>query len=154
MNYSGNSTPAVRYVANVNAAGLLFSRTGKHLTTADGSGTWTNLYDGKDRLVGMACASGLMQGLALTNRYDTFDRRISVGVTGSSGVISTGFGFDSLGRWSSVTNGNSLVSYSFVANSDLLQTTTFKHSASTLLTTTRRWDYGSRLQRYCFLLVP
>jgi RHS repeat-associated protein len=144
VDYSDSTTPDWSYV---NDTSVRFSRTGQPLYLKDVTGDWRLQYDHADRLIAVACTNGLFNGITLSNRFHQVFGRNLLRITGSpSGTLEAGYGYDTYGRYGSVTNASSLVNYSYLSGTDLPQTTTFKHSGTTVLTTTRGWDHGVRLR--------
>ena len=57
----------------------------------------------------------------------------------------TTYGYDSAGRFQSITNGTSSFIYSYVANSPLVGQITFNSAGATRMTTTKNFDFLNRL---------
>jgi hypothetical protein len=89
-------------------------------------------------VAGQQYSSGLLKGIALTNRFDGHLRRIQVGMkVYGTNLYTAGYGYDAGSRLGWVTNGNSVVSYGYHANSPLTHELVFKHSGTTRLTLTK-----------------
>ena len=92
-------------------------------------------------------SGGILNGLSVTNGYDSYLRRTMLAaLSGSSQLLSATYGFDNASRLASVTDGNNnSATYSYLANSPLVSQITFKQSGLTRMTTTKQWDYLNRL---------
>jgi RHS repeat-associated protein len=95
---------------------------------------------------GQQYSSGLLKGIALTNRFDGHLRRVQVGMkVYGTNLYTAGYGYDAGSRLGWVTNGSSVVSYGYHANSPLTHELVFKHSGTTRLTLTKEYDALNRL---------
>ena len=123
-----------------------YNRAGQPREVVDGAGTVELSYDFASRLLSSAYASGPLAGITVSNHFNPYFGRDTVGVLGLSAPLVDSYSYDpNSGRLASVSSGNCTAAYGYVPNSDLLQTTTFNNNGNTVLTTTRTWDYGFRL---------
>ena len=114
--------------------------------------TWTNITDAltynlANQLQIESFSGGILNGLSVTNGYDSYLRRTMLAaLSGSSQLLSATYGYDNASRLASVTDGNNnSATYSYLANSPLVSQITFKQSGLTRMTTTKQWDYLNRL---------
>ena len=114
--------------------------------------TWTNItdtltYNLANQLQIESFSGGILNGLSVTNGYDSDLRRTMLAaLSGSSQLLSATYGYDNASRLASVTDGNNnSATYSYLANSPLVSQITFKQSGATRMTTTKQWDYLNRL---------
>ncbi len=133
----------------------------ERITYSDNTGNVTNTYDRRGRVTGVNSGSNLttrlysdsglllsetQNGLVVSNRYDELLRRTNVAVVvGGSVVASTGYGYDSAGRLSTVIEGTNSATYSYIANSPLVSQIVFQQNATTRMTTSKSYDYLNRL---------
>ncbi len=122
-----------------------YNRTGQPRKIVDASGTNELMYDYASRLVSVSGASGLYDGIVLSNHFNSVYGRDAMVCSGLSSTLETEYGYDSYGRMNGVSSGLDSVVYGYVPNSDLLQTTTSSYNHNAVLTTARGWDYGFRL---------
>ena len=134
LSYS-DSTPSVSNT---------YDRLGRRTTIVDGAGTHVLSYELDGRLRSETNTDGVLAGLAVTNRYDSFNRRTALGLSSDESALVT-YGYDGASRLNSVTNGVNTATYSYVANSPLISHIDFKNSGTTRMTTTKSYDYLHRL---------
>jgi len=132
-----DSTPGVTYT---------YDRRGRPATTIRNSITTTFTYNDASQLLTEAYTGGTLNGLTITNAYDTLLRRTAVG---QSNQVSTlvKFGYDNASRLASVTNDVNTATYTYLANSPLVSQIMFKSSTTTRMTTSKQYDLLNRLQR-------
>lgn len=138
IDYS-DSTPDVSYS---------YDRLGRQTSVAQSGGTTTALkYDGIGNLISEAYTSGPLNGLRLTNRYDSLFRRTNVAVINSGGTTLTAmaYGYDNASRLALVTSGSEKVAYSYLANSPLVEKVWFTNNTTLRMTTTKSYDLVNRL---------
>jgi len=91
-------------------------------------------------------AGGTLDGLSVTNLYDSLLRRTNVSVkNGATLLASTGYSFDNASRLAGVTDGTNTATYSYVANSPLVGQILFQNNGTTRMTTTKQYDALNRL---------
>jgi RHS repeat-associated protein len=123
-----------------------YDRRGR-LTVASRGGITTSLfYNDANLLIGEAYSGGTLNGLALTNIYDGFGRRLTNAVTaGGSTLTASTTGFDAAGRLQTVGDAASSAAYEYLANSHLVGTLTFRQGTNTVMTTRQAFDRLNRL---------
>ena len=89
-------------------------------------------------------SGGILNGIAVTNAYDTYLRRSSVIVAGYPGTLNS-YTYDTAGRLSIVSDGTNSATYTYLANSPLVSQITFKENTSTRMTTVKKYDFLNRL---------
>ncbi len=114
--------------------------------------TWNAMTDSltnnlANQLVDESFAGGNLNGLTITNVYDSDLRRTAMKMfNGSTSILTDNFGYDAASRLSSVTDqNNNSASYSYLANSPLVSQIALKQSGTTRMTTTKQYDYLNRL---------
>lgn len=138
IDYS-DSTPDVTFTLD---------RQGRKTSITQGSDTTEFLYTEAGLPVSEKGTAGTLNGLTITNQYDTLMRRSSVKamITSPSTTLSSAtYGYDAASRLLGVTNGNYSVNYAYLANSPLVNQLTFRESTTTRMTTTKSYDYLNRL---------
>ncbi|MBL9166811.1 MAG: RHS repeat-associated core domain-containing protein [Verrucomicrobiales bacterium] len=138
IDYS-DSTPDVTYTLD---------RMGRKTTIARGSDTTAILYTEAGLPISEKGTAGTLNGLTITNQYDTLMRRsvVKAMVTSPSTTLSTAtYGYDPGGRLQGVTNGIYSASYSYLANSPLVSQVLFRENTTTRMTTAKSYDYLNRL---------
>jgi RHS repeat-associated protein len=134
-----NGTPDVTYT---------YDARGRRIDTAQTGGMDTAvLYDDANELLSEAYTGGQLDGLWVTNAYDTLLHRTKVMMyNNSTPLLTNSYSYDAdSGRLTSVSHGDASVTYSYLANSPLVEELVFKQGATTRLTTTRDYDYLNRL---------
>lgn len=133
---------------------------------SDGTPGLTNACDRRGRLISVFCngttttltnndagllvaesyAGGTLAGLAITNRYDSWLRRVTNGLTfnGSFLAWSTN-AYDAASRLAVVGDASSTATYSYPANSPLVSQIVFKQGGTPVMTTTKQYDKLNRL---------
>jgi RHS repeat-associated protein len=138
IDYS-DSTPDVTYTLD---------RLGRKATIAQGSDTTAILYTEAGLPISEKGTAGTLNGLTITNQYDTLMRRsvVKAMVTSPSSTLSSAtYGYDSAGRLQGVTNGIYSANYSYLANSPLVSQVLFRENTTTRMTTAKSYDYLKRL---------
>ncbi len=110
-------------------------------------------YNLANELLTESWSGGTLAGLAITNGYDAYLRRINLSILNSPSSIlaSTAYGYDPASRLSSVTALDSGLSplgsatYTYLANSPLVSQITFKSNSVTRMTTSKQYDHLNRL---------
>ena len=121
-----------------------YDRRGRLATLTQDAATETLAYDHAGNLLSDSYAGGLLNGLAVTNAYDSRLRRTALALNTQPSTLNQ-FGYDNASRLVAVTNGTSTATYGYLANSPLVGTVTFKQGATTRLTTTKQYDFVNRL---------
>jgi RHS repeat-associated protein len=138
IDYS-DSTPDVTYTLD---------RLGRKTTIAQGSDTMAILYTEAGLPISEKGTAGTLNGLTITNQYDTLMRRsvVKAMVTSPSTTLSTAtYGYDPAGRLQGVTNGIYSANYSYLGNSPLVSQVLFRENTTTRMTTAKSYDYLNRL---------
>jgi len=113
---------------------------------SSGSAFTTLVYSEGGLLLSENYSGGTLDGLSVTNRYDSLLRRTNVSVkNGSTVLASTGYSYDSASRLANVTDGTNSAAYSYIANSPLVGQILFQNNGTTRMTTTKQYDALNRL---------
>ena len=121
----------------------------------------TNTYDRLGRVVGInwgtnvistiyndigQIVSETVNGMIVTNNYDSFLRRISLGLRDPASLLfEEDFGYDLASRLLSITNDDKTVMCSYIPNSSLVDQITYKENGVTRMTTTKSYDNLDRI---------
>src|SRR5262249_47705836 len=98
-----------------------YNRLGELSTVIQGSNTCNYLYNDARQVVSERASSGALNGLAVTNIYDTFLRRTTNGIlNGSSWLVQTRYVYDFASRLLSASDGTNSATYSYLENSPLV----------------------------------
>jgi RHS repeat-associated protein len=123
-----------------------FDRLGRKTSVTNGVTVCTFLLDDADDLLSETYSGGPLNGLTVTNLYDSFSRRSTNGIwNGSSWLTQTRYGYDAASRLHSVGDGTNSATYVYVANSPLVSQILFTNSGTLRMTTTKQFDYLNRL---------
>jgi RHS repeat-associated protein len=112
---------------------------------------WTNItgtlsYNLAGQLLSESYSGGILNGLSVTNGYDTDMRRTNLTARSSIVLNRAVYGYDAASRLQTVSDGNgNSATYSYLANSPLVGQITFASSGRTQMTTTKQYDYLNRL---------
>jgi RHS repeat-associated protein len=138
VSYSDGITPAV---ANT------YDRLGRLSTVAYNGITDTLTYNLANQLLSESYSGGILNGLSVTNGYDSDLRRTAlVALSSGSQLLSANYGYDTASRLSTVSDGNNnSATYNYVAKSPLVGQITFTNNSAMRMTTTKQYDYLNRL---------
>ena len=131
VTYSDGATPNVTNT---------FDRAGRIIQVNQGTNLTSLLLNDAGQIL-----SETLNGVTVTNTYDSLLRRASVAMSGQSSTL-TSYGFDAASRLSYATNGQFTTTYSYLANSPLVSQIVFKSNSVTRMTTTKTYDFLNRLQ--------
>jgi RHS repeat-associated protein len=121
-------------------------RLGRRTNIVDGAGSRYRTYTESGLLLMETNASGVLAGVTVTNGYDSFGRRIAIGMlTNASAAFVHTYAYDSASRLTNVSDGTYNASYSYLANSPLVSQITYRSNSATRMTTTKLYDYLNRL---------
>jgi RHS repeat-associated protein len=136
VSYS-DGTPGVTYSYN---------RLGQLLTVTRDSSVCTYAYNDVGLLLSDSTTGGILDGLSVTNGYDSFLRRTNLVLNSASGRLTfTTNDFDSASRLHRISDGTNSATYSYLANSPLVSQVVFSNSTALRLTTTKAYDFLNRL---------
>jgi hypothetical protein len=124
-----------------------FDRLGRQVTVTNGATVCVETYNDVGELLGEAYTGGPLNGLSVTNGYDSLLRRTSVSLLNASSVIlaSTKYTYDAASRLASVSDGTNTANYSYLANSPLVGQIAFANNGATRMTTMKQYDLLNRL---------
>jgi len=125
-----------------------YDRLGRLSSVVCNGMTDTMTYNLANELLAETFSGGTLNGLAVTNVYDSDLRRTGLSILNSPSSIlaATTYGYDNASRLQTVSDGSSdTATYSYVANSPLVSQITFKQSGTTRMTTTKQYDNLNRL---------
>jgi RHS repeat-associated protein len=127
-----------------------YNSLGQPTQVSDAFGATVITYDDDGNFTGLEyLGDSPFYGYSLVNGIDPIYGKDSVGIVdqGVATVLRYDFGFDSnTGRFLSVSNGNTEITYGYSTNADLVNSTMFKVGGTPILKTARTWDYGYRLR--------
>ena len=136
VNYS-DATPDVAYN---------YDRRGRQISIAQSGGTAINRsYNDAGQLLVESYSGGPLDGLSVTNGYDSLLRRAALGLASLPAPLAEWAYDPYTGRLQTVTSGEDTATYSYVANSPLVDNLVFKHDGNTRMTTVKRYDALNRL---------
>ncbi|MBL9170605.1 MAG: RHS repeat-associated core domain-containing protein [Verrucomicrobiales bacterium] len=138
VDYS-DSTPDVTYTLD---------RLGRKTTISQGSDTTAFLFTESGLPISEKGTAGTLNGLTITNQYDSLMRRsvVKAMVTSPATTLSSAtYGYDPSGRLQGVTNGTFSANYSYLGNSPLVSQILFRENTTTRMTTAKSYDYLNRL---------
>src|SRR5262249_10840378 len=104
----------------------------------------TLAYNDAGELMSETYSGGPLNGLSVTNGYDSLLRRTAVALASQFATLTT-FSYDAASRLQAVSNGNYNATYSYLVNSALVSQITFKSNNVTRMTTTKTYDNLNRL---------
>jgi RHS repeat-associated protein len=133
--YSDGTTPNVTNT---------FDRLGRQSTIACGGMTNTMAYNTANQLLSETFTGGTLAGLAVTNAYDSYLRRIAVALSNQTSTV-VQYGYDNASRLQNVTSGTAKVTYTYLANSPLVGQISFTNSGVQRMVTTKTYDLLNRL---------
>lgn len=123
-----------------------YDRSGRLASVTDASGTRTLSSTIFDKPDDDTYTSGLLTGLVVNRSYDANNRESGLGVTG---VTALTYGYDTLSRFTSVTDNSDatafLFTYGYQTGNDRLLTLETRRAGTLRLTTTRSYDALGRL---------
>lgn len=107
--------------------------------------TTTYTYNDVDQGLSESYSGGTLGGLAVTNVYDTFLRRVTNNAwNGATKLAQSVYGYDAASRLATVGDGTNTAGYAYLANSPLVSQIAFTNNG-TLRTTTNQYDNLNRL---------
>ena len=115
----------IAYSDSTPAVGFTYNRLGQQKTVADAVGSRTFGYNSTLQLT-----SETINGIynkVISRSYDTLGRSSGMNIGTEYDVD---YGYDTYGRFSTVTNGNDTFTYSYLANSNLIQFITYPSTIS------------------------
>jgi RHS repeat-associated protein len=122
-----------------------YDREGRKTNIVDGSVTTTLTFNDAGQQVLESYAGGPLNGISVSNGYDSYLRRTTITIRTGSTNLTTTYGYDNASRLASVSDGTDSAMYSYLANSPLVSQIAFKQSSTTRMTTTKQYDYLDRL---------
>jgi YD repeat-containing protein len=123
-----------------------YDRRGRRATITVGTHSTVSLtYNDAGQILREIYAGGTLNGLIVTNAYDSYLRRISFGLSNQPATVIT-YAYDNASRLASVGNGAHSATYSYLANSRLVSQITMKSNTTISVTTTKQHDNLDRLR--------
>src|SRR5271157_2789936 len=124
-----------------------YDRLGRKSSVVCGATTTSFVYDLANDVLSESYTGGVLNGLTVTNQFDTDLRRTSMGLwNGSATLCQAIYGYDNASRLASVGDGNGNSNkYSYLAYSPLVGQIVYQQSGTTRMTTTKQYDYLNRL---------
>lgn len=152
--YTTNSYDAAGQVSSVNyndgtaSVSYTFDRLGRQIAIINGTSTSNFTLNDAGNVLIEAYTNGILNGLAVTNGYDTLLRRTNL-MSLANGVpltITTN-NYDAASRLSLISDGTNSATYSYLANSPFVQQIVFTQNGATRMITTNGYDNLNRLTR-------
>jgi YD repeat-containing protein len=104
------------------------------------------VYDWANDVLSESYSGGTLNGLTLTNQYDTDLRRSNATLkNGGTTLCQTLYTYDNASRLASVSDGSNLATNTYLANASLVGQIGFKAGSTTRMTTSKQYDYLNRL---------
>lgn len=137
VTYNDGSTPGI-----TNG----YDRCGRQTIVSNGPSVCSLVYNDQNQLLSESYSGGPLNGLTVSNVYDSLLRRTTNGLwNASSWLTQTRYTYDAASRLSTVSDGTNTAGYSYVANSPLVGQISFTNVSSLRMTTTKSFDYLNRL---------
>ncbi len=138
VTYSDGTTPSVSYA---------YDRRGRQSSiTTGGTITCTLAYNDAGNLLSESYLGGPLNGVSITNSYDTLLRRTNLStLNGSTVLYATAYGYDAASRLFTASDGTNSAAYSYLANSPLVSQIAFTNNGALRMTTTKTYDNLNRL---------
>jgi YD repeat-containing protein len=138
IDYS-DSTPDVSYT---------YDRLGRRQTTVANGMTTTWTYNDANQPLTEGYSGGTLAGLSVNWSYHTnLGLQTVEAKNGSTVLQSASYGYDTVGRLGTVTDGSYSATYAYQDNSMLVGTLTSTNSGGAGLVTSRVYDWLNRLQK-------
>jgi RHS repeat-associated protein len=124
-----------------------YDRLGRQTSITNGSAVCLRKFDLAANLLSETWLGGPLDGIVVSNRFDSLLRRTNVSVLSAGSVLlsSTAYSYDSASRLHSVTSGTNVAVYSYLANSPLVSQIFFTNGSTLRMTTIKQWDHLNRL---------
>ena len=123
-----------------------YDRRGRQTTITNGTTICTLAYNDAGQILSESYSGGPLNGLSITNGYDSLLRRTNNVVLNGGTILSTiTNNFDAASRLQTISDGTNYGTYSYLANSPLVSQITFKQNGTTRMTTTKAYDNLNRL---------
>jgi len=136
MNYS-DATPDLSYT---------YDRRGRRTSVTQGTNLVNIAYNDVGQVASEANVGGLLNGITVTNVYDSVFRRSSLQVlTNGVSIQSISYTYDNGLRLKTVSDGTNSAEYVYLANANLITNIVFKRTTTTVMTTSRQYDNLDRL---------
>jgi RHS repeat-associated protein len=135
VSYS-DSTPGMTYA---------FDRLGRQLAVTNGATVCNWTYNDAGEPLTEAYTGGPLNGISVTNGYDSLLRRKNLSLLNSAILASTAYGYDAASRLQTVSDGTNSAGYSYLANSPLVGQVVFQRNGQNVMTTTKTYDLLNRL---------
>jgi RHS repeat-associated protein len=123
-------------------------RLGRQTTVSQGQAVTVRAYNIAGQLLSESYTGGPLDGLSVTNGYDSLLRRTALTLNSQLSTLnSVAYGYDPASRLQTVADANNnSATYTYLANSALLDSIVFQQAGTTRMTTTKQHDYLNRLQ--------
>jgi RHS repeat-associated protein len=137
ISYSDGVTPTIGYA---------YDRRGRQIATTNGTAVCLLTLDDVGSLLSESNIGGPLDGLAVTNIYDSLLRRTTNGLwNGSSWLTQIRYTYNNASRLQTVISGTNSASYTYSANSPLVSQVSFTNGSVQRMTTTKQYDLLNRL---------
>ena len=138
---------AVRYSNRTPGVTNGYDRRGRLVSINNGPTVTTVTLNDAGETLRESYSGGPLNGLSITNRFDSLLRRINVSILNSPSSIlaSTTYGYDAASRLSTVSDGTNSAAYSYLAYSPLVGQIVFANNGAMQMTATKTYDNLNRL---------
>jgi RHS repeat-associated protein len=136
---------SIKYSDTTPGVGYGYDRRGRRTSTSGGLETLGVSYNDAGQPLVETHTNGPLDGVTVTQGYDSLLRRASLQAARGSGLTNQTYTYDNASRLSTVSDGAHSVAYSYLNNSSLIGTLTFKRNASVVMTTAKEYDKLNRL---------
>jgi RHS repeat-associated protein len=123
-----------------------YDRLGRKSSAACNGTTTSFAYDWANDVLSEKYTGGVLNGLTVTNQFDTDLRRTNgTLLNGASTLCRAIYGYDNASRLATVSDGTNSATYSYLANSPLVGQIAFKSNTVARMTTSKQYDFLNRL---------
>lgn len=123
-----------------------YDRRGRMTNVLSGATSLTKLLDDAGNLLQESYTGGPLNGVTVTNHYDSLLRRDSAGLRVSASLrFNHGYGYGDASRLLTVGDGTNSATYDYLDNSALVEQIVYATNGTTVMTTTKGYDFVNRL---------
>jgi RHS repeat-associated protein len=143
-NAGGLST--VSYSDSTPGLGYGYDRQGHQIAVTNGATVCNWTFNDLGQMTSESYTGGPLDGVSVTNGYDALLRRTNLtALAGGIRLSSANYGYDTVSRLQTVSDGTNSASYGYVENSPLVGNIVFQRNGQIVMTTIKQYDYLNRL---------
>ena len=136
----------VDYTDSTTDVSYAYDRRGRQKTIVQGSATTALTYNDANEVLTETYTGGTLNGLSVTNAYDTYLRRTNLTARNGATLLTSATNtYDAVSRLATISDGTQSATYTYLANSPLVTNIVFKQSGTTRMTTIKQYDFLNRL---------